>query len=166
MAHHNWSEIYQYYISNEGVSYQDCSDKFDIPVGTIKERGSLEKWNQKRITIFRTATQLMETRLLDAIIKRNEEHAKIGRALQGVALETLATSEYKPKSYDEIRKGLETGIKIERQALSMDKKIPSAVEIANNQGQRLRITWGDNEPVGEFLQTENNLELVKSYDSY
>lgn len=166
MAHINWLAVYNHFIANDTTTLADCASKFDIHVDYVRQKASQEQWTSKKLQVRQAALKLMEQQTADEIAKRNEEHAKMGRAIQGVALESLATSGYKPRSFDEIRKGLETGIKIERQALDMDRKIIPNVEISNNEGQRLLITWGDNTPIGEFIKKDGLLQCVKDYNTY
>jgi hypothetical protein len=166
MAHIDWLAVYNYFISSDATTLADCAKKFGIHVDYVRQVAAKQNWTTKKLQVRQTALTLMEQRTANEIAKRNNEHAKIGRAIQGISLEALASSDFKPKSFDEIRKGLETGVKIERVALGLDRKETPSVEIANNKGQVMRISWGDNSPIGDFTQKGEHLELVKSYDSY
>jgi hypothetical protein len=48
----------------------------------------------------------------------------------------------------------------------MDKPADPAVNILNAVNQRILISWGDNEPVGEFIQSDGKLECIKSFDPF
>jgi hypothetical protein len=160
----DWQAVYSYYISNEKINYPDCASHFNISIDSVKKKGAEENWTSKKQQVLKAALNLTEQRTISEIAKRNEEHAKMGRALQGISLEALATNQFKPKSFEDIRRGLETGIKLERQSLGLDRKETPSVEIANNKGQMLRIMWGDSTPLGDFAQHNGHLELIKSYD--
>lgn len=145
----DWQAVYTYYISNEKISYADCASHFNISIDSVKKKGSEKNWTSKKQEILKAALNLTEHRTINEIAERNTEHAKMGRAIQGVALEALATSEYKPKSFDDIRKGLETGIKIERTALGMDQRIYGKVYIDTPQ-IKYHVVWGDGSELNEY----------------
>ena len=145
----DWQAVYAYYISSEKINYPDCASHFNISIDSVKKKGAEENWTNKKQQILQSALTLTEQRTVSEIAKRNEEHAKMGRALQGVALEALATSNFKPKSFDDIRKGLETGIKLERQALGTDNRTSSKVTIATP-NVRYHITYGDGAELDEY----------------
>lgn len=145
----DWQAVYSYYISNEKISYSDCASRFNISIDSVKKKGAENDWTNKKQQIMQAALNLTEQRTISEIAKRNAEHAKIGRAIQGVSLEALATSNFKPKSFDDIRKGLETGIKIERTALGMDQKVNGKVYIETPQ-VKYHITYGDGAELWEY----------------
>jgi len=166
MAHIDWLSIYNHFISNDVVTLADCSRKFGVHVDYIRQIAAKQGWTAKKFQVRQTALTLMEQRTVNEISKRNEEHIKQARLLQGTALEAIAEKGLRPETFDVARKALEVGQKLERMALGMDKAITPSVELANNKGQTLRITWGDHTPIADMVQGENHLELVKSYDSY
>ena len=145
----DWQAVYAYYISNEKINYPDCASHFNISVDSVKKKGAEENWTNKKQQILKAALNLTEQRTVSEIANRNEEHAKMGRALQGVALEALATSNFKPKSFDDIRKGLETGIKLERQALGMDNRVYKKVFVDTPQ-IKYHVVWGDGAELDEY----------------
>lgn len=145
----DWQAVYSYYISNEKINYPDCASHFNISIDSVKKKGAEENWTDKKQQVLKAALSLTEQRTISEIAKRNEEHAKMGRAIQGIALEALATGNFKPKSFDDIRKGLETGIKIERQALGIDNRIYKKVFIDTPQ-IKYHITYGDGAELTEY----------------
>jgi len=145
----DWAAVYSFYISSEKINYPDCASRFNISIDSVKRKGSEENWTNKKQQVLKAALNLTEQRTISEIAKRNEEHAKMGRALQGVALEALATSNFKPKSFDDIRKGLETGIKLERQALGMDNRLRGQVFVDTPQ-VKYHVVWGDGAELSEY----------------
>lgn len=162
----DWQAVYSYYISNEKINYPDCATKFNISIDSVKKKGAEENWTRKKQQVLKAALNLIEQRTTVEIAKRNEEHIKQARLLQGTALEAIAEKGLRPETFEMARRALETGQKLERAALGMDRTTTPSVEIANSKGHVMRITWGDNTPIGDFVQSGNNIELVKSYDSY
>lgn len=145
----DWQAVYSYYISNEKINYPDCASYFNISIDSVKKKGAEENWTSKKQQVLKAALSITEQRTISEIAKRNEEHAKMGRAIQGVALEALATSNFKPKSFDDIRKGLETGIKIERSALGMDHRIYAKAYLETPQ-VKYHVVWGDGAELDEY----------------
>ncbi len=145
----NWQEVYAFYLNSESISYADCASHFSISIDSVKKKGSVENWTGKKQQILQQALAITEQRTVNEIAKRNEEHAKIGRALQGVSLEALTKNEFKPKSFEDIRKGLDTGIKIERNALGMDNKVYGKVYV-DTPTVKYHITYGDGAELNEY----------------
>ena len=166
MAHISWDSVYSYFIANDATTLVDCSKKFGIHIDYVRQIAAKQGWTTKKLQVRQTALALMEQRTANELAKRNEEHIKQARLLQGTALEAIAEKGLRPETFDVARKALEVGQKLERVALGMNKAITPSVEIANNQGQVMRVTWGDNTPIADLVQKENHFELVKSYDSY
>ncbi|SRR5258708_3076956 len=149
MAHIRWDSVYSYFIASESITLADTARHFNIHTDYVRAKAAEDKWTEKKQQVMKTALSLVEERTVTEIAKRNMEHAKMGRAIQGVALEALATSSYKPKSFDDVRKGLETGIKIERQALGMDNKIYGKVFVDTPQ-VKYHVVWGDGSELSEY----------------
>ncbi len=166
MSHIDWLSIYNFFISSDSITLVDCAKKFGVHIDYIRQKAAKEGWTAKKLQVRQTALTLMEQQTANEIVKRNQEHIKQARLLQGTALEAIAEKGLRPETFDVARKALEVGQKLERAALGMDKPITPSVELANNKGQTLRITWGDLTPIADMVQGENHLELVKSYDSY
>lgn len=166
MARINWTRVYQYYLSGESVSYRDVANKFGISYDYVKEIGAKENWIAKKLQVQQYAHKLIENQSAATLAKRNEEHIKQARLLQGTALEAIAEKGLRPETYDVARKALEVGQKLERIALNMDRRDTHSVEITNNNGKLLRISWGNGEAIGDFTQTDGHLEAVKTYDTY
>lgn len=166
MAHISWDSIYSYFIAKDTTTLVDCSRKFGIHIDYVRQKAAAEKWTAKKLQVRQTALALMEERTANEIVKRNQEHIKQARLLQGTALEAIAEKGLRPETFDVARKALEVGQKLERVALGMDKAIAPSVEVSNSKRQKLRITWGDNTPIADLVQGDDHMELVKSYDSY
>ncbi len=166
MAHIDWLAVYNHFISNDSTTLVDCSKRFGVHIDYIRQKAAKESWTAKKLQVRQTALTLIEKRTANELAKRNEAHVKQARLLQATALESIAEKGLRPETFDVARKALEVGQKLERVALGMDKAITPSVEIANNRGQMMRITWGDNTPIGDFVQNNDHIELVKGYDSY
>jgi hypothetical protein len=176
MAHIDWLSVYNYFISSDTITLADCANKFGVHVDYVRQVAAKQNWTTKKLQVRQTAIALMEQKTANEIAKRNEEHAKIGRAIQGVSLEALASGNFKPKSFEEIRKGLETGVKLERQALNLDKQPSVAIQQNNFNNTNFHtvkpknipfeIQWGNGDPVGTFIYSDAGIERVKTSDAF
>lgn len=149
LQHIDWQAVYAYYISNEKISYVDCAEKFNISINSIKKKGTEKDWVRKKQQILNAALNLIEMRTAEELTKRNAAHAEIGRKLQQKAQKALETGKFDPKTFDEIRKALETGVKLERQALGMDNKFYGKTYVETPQ-KRYHIVWGDGAELDEY----------------
>jgi hypothetical protein len=166
MAHIDWLAIYNHFISSDTITLVECSKKFGINLDYVRQKSAKEGWVTKKLQVRQNSLALIEKRTANEIAKRNEAHIKQARLLQATALESIAEKGLRPETFDVARKALEVGQKLERTALGMDKVSTPNIELANSKGQLLRIFWGDNTPLGDFVQNNDHIELVKSYDSY
>lgn len=166
MAHINWDAVYTFFIANESTTLADTAKHFGIHVDYVRQKAAEQKWTAKKLQVHQAALKLTESKTINLLTQRNEAIAKIGRVLQGLGMEAIAERQMKPKNFDEARKSIETGVKLERLALNMDKSVAPSVELSNEKGQRMRISWGDNTPLADFIKTGDHLELTKRYDTY
>lgn len=175
MAHINWLSVYNHFVSSESVTLADCATKFNIHVDYVRQVAAKQGWTAKKLQIKHAALQEVERKAVDLLAKRSEEHAQLGKALQLKAIQALATDNFNPKSFDDIRKGLETGIRIERQALDMDKREAPSVAIQNNfnsfhtqkpNGVPFEIQWGNGESLGTFAYNNGSIENLTTNDTY
>lgn len=153
MAGHSlipWSKIFQYYVSAEKVSYQDCANKYHVSIQAIKKHGTTEQWVQKKHDIFKAALVLMESRTADMIARRNADHIALAKSLLGGAARQMAEKGILPTSARDVKEWIETGVKIEREALGMGEKVNPQVSITNPQGMTYKITWGDGASLEEY----------------
>lgn len=134
MAHRNWTEVYNYFISNEGTSYADLSVKFQIPLGTIKDKAAREHWQQKREQIITNAIKRLEEGTIQRIAESKKQQVQFGKFLQAKAAKALSIEKYEPKTASQIAQWIKIGVSIERKALNMDEKtsIKSKQEYSNN----------------------------------
>jgi len=149
MAHINWDSVYTFFVANELTTLADTAKHFSINVDYVRQVAAKEKWTSKKLQVRKTALNLMEQNTATDLSKRYESHAQMGRALQEVALQALATSGYKPKSFEEIRKSLDTGIKIEQTSLLIDQKINGKL-YANPPVIKYHITYGDGAELDKY----------------
>lgn len=166
MSHISWDSIYSYFVAKDTTTLVDCSRKFGVHIDYVRQKAAAEKWTAKKLQIRQNALALMEQQAANEIVKRNQEHIKQARLLQGTALEAIAEKGLRPETFDVARKALEVGQKLERVALNMDARNTPSVEISNHKGQVMRVTWGDGQPLGDFKQADGHWETIKTYDSY
>lgn len=153
MAGHSkvpWSKIFMYYISSEKVSYADCAKKFKVSESAVKIHGTAEQWVEKKQQAFKAAMVIMEERSAELIAQRNADHIKLAKSLLLGAAQQLATQKYLPDSARDIKDWIDTGVRIERQALGMDVKAGPAVKITDPKGQTYKITWGDGSSLEDY----------------
>ena len=139
-----------YYISSEKVSYEDCARKFKVSEASVKLHGSADKWVEKKQQAFKAALVIMEQRSAELIAKRNTDHIALAKSLLAGAAQQLATEKYLPESARDIKDWIETGVRIERQALGMDVKTGPAVSITDPKGQTIKVTWGDGASLEDY----------------
>jgi len=145
-----WSKIFQYYVSSERVSYQDCCNKYHVSIQAVKEHGTAEEWVRRKKEIFKAALVLMESRTADVIAKRNTDHIALAKGLLGGAAQQLATQRYLPTNARDIKDWVIAGVDIERRALGMDVKTGPAVSVTNPQGQTVKVVWGDGSSLDDY----------------
>ena len=169
-----WQKVYAFYLSNEKISYSDCASKFNISIDSVKKKGAEENWTNKKLQVLQSARQIIESKSAELLAKRNEEHIRQARLLQGTALEAIATKGLRPESFDVARKALEVGQKLERVALNMDRKEVSTVAVQNNfnsfhtqRPERIpfEIQWGDGEALGTFAYVNGSIENIETNDT-
>lgn len=171
MAHINWDSVYTFFIVSESTTLADTAKHFNIHVDYVRQVASKQGWTTKKLQIQQTAQKLIENKVVEQIAKRNEEHIKQARLLQGTALEAIAEKGLRPESFDIARKALETGQKLERAAMNMDRRETPSVAVQNNfnsfnaqhkEGQPFQIQWGDGEDLGTFVHINGHLERIET----
>ncbi len=145
-----WTKVYQYYISSETVTYDECAKKFHVSIQAVKEHGSAEHWTKKKQEIMQAALVLMDQRTAELIAQRNAKHVGLAQTMLEGVEQQLATKQFLPKSARDVKDWLDIGVKIERQGLGMNTNTGSAVKISNEKGQTLNVTWGDGSSLEDY----------------
>lgn len=156
MSHINWAKAYQFFISTSTLSYRDVAEKFNISHDYVKEVGAKEKWIEKRDQIQKAALNLMEERTVEEIAKRNIEHVKQSRLLEGSGLEAIADKGLRPHTFMEAVKAIEIGQQLERNALGMDQKVSPKVKFTNPEGRQIHVVWGNGSELSNYDQERRN----------
>lgn len=148
MAHIRWADAYQFFISNDKITYRDVADRFRISLDYVKEVGAREKWVAKRNQINHEALNLMHERTKEQILTRTQEHIALGKTLQTGAARQLAKGVL-PQNAHDIASWIQAGIMLERRALGMNEKINEKTYIDTPQ-VKYHITYGDGAELDEY----------------
>ncbi len=166
----SWQKVYSFYLSNEKISYADCATKFNISIDSVKKKGAEGHWINKKLHVLQAAQKIIESKSAEVIAKRNEEHIKQARLLQGTALEAIAERGLRPDTFEMARRALETGQKLERTALNMDRPTLAVQNNFNSfntprpQGQPFTIEEGDGTPLGTFVYVNGSMARINEAD--
>lgn len=148
MAHIRWAEAYQFFISNESITYRHVSEKFHINYDYVKEVGARDKWTAKRDQVYKTALNLVDERTKEHLLERTQSHITFGKALQLGAAKKLAEGKLPTTAHD-ILTWIQVGVNIERQALGMNQKIYDKTYV-NTPQVKFHITYGDGAELDEY----------------
>ncbi|HEV2340113.1 MAG TPA: hypothetical protein VGT05_05180 [Patescibacteria group bacterium] len=148
----DWNVAYQFFIATSSLSYRDVAEKFNINYDYVKEIGAREKWVEKRDLIQKAALNLMEERTVGEVAKRNIEHIKQSRLLEGSGIEAIADKGLRPQTFMEAVKAIEIGQQLERTALGMDQKVSPKVKITNSEGRQIHVVWGNGSELSSYDQ--------------
>lgn len=135
---YDWLKIKSYYISREDISYADLTTKFGVSETAIKEHQKTlsENWPEIRKIVAAKVSQRLPEKLGENIADVTARHAKIGRAMQQKGLEALQSVSIEPKETFMVKEYLKDGVKIEREALNIEKQSPIIgikIEFANEE---------------------------------
>lgn len=143
----DWNTIYAYYIGSEATTLKDCAKQFHMSHDVIRQHARLRNWTEKKRQALQLAFNLMEERTVEEIAKRNIEHVRQSKLLEGAGLEAIAEKGMRPRSFLEALKAIEVGQQLERTSLGMDQKVSPRMNITNSQGQSMQVVWGDGTPL-------------------
>lgn len=123
MGNPSWIEIYGYFISSERITLKKCAIEFSIPYDSLRQKAASEKWYEKKKQLYIDALSSIEAGTIEEIQRRTEEQVKQAQLLQQKGLTAILELSARPKTFEEARKAIETGIKLERAALGLDMNL-------------------------------------------
>lgn len=115
MAKIEWSKAKTDYIKDETMSYAKLAEKYGVAKRTVAERAAKENWQKLRKDTSIKVHQNLSEKVGEVIATARARHIKLGLKLQkkgGKAIRNI-----KPKSFEEGRKAVVSGIQIEKEAL-------------------------------------------------
>ena len=121
----NWHKALTDYISDESLSYDDISKKYNVSIDAVKRIAVKEEWVKLRSETKQKIIQKLPEKTGDKIAEVNARHANFAKILQGISIRAITSKEkgkepeFKPSSFEDARLGLLTGVNIERNAMQI-----------------------------------------------
>jgi len=117
----NWSQALVDYLTDESITYDTLAKKYGVSKRAIVTRAKQDKWQD-----LRTVTSLKVHQKLPEIVGANlaeiaSKQAEIGNKLIERGLEAI-TRGSTPKTPQDARLFIQTGIEVQRKALGLDEQ--------------------------------------------
>lgn len=131
-AKYNWLKAKKDFLTDSQMSLRALAKKHKIPLPSVEVKSRREGWLQLREEIMFAAEQRMLQEAEKEVAEVKQRHVKIGRLLQKRGVEAIEAGK-KPKSAREALQFTAEGVKIEREAMGIDRKQPQIVNIIGQQ---------------------------------
>jgi LysM repeat protein len=138
MSKIKWIKAKTDYIKDETQSFESISKKYGVSVTAVKVRASKDGWVKLRKQTLQKVNQKLPEKLGNELAEIKARHARLGRILQGKGYQKISKQKAVPQDFDDARRAIETGVKIEREALDLNKNTPPMVNIKNIIGAWIR----------------------------
>ena len=144
MSKINWLQVQKEYISDESISHKDIAEKYGVTREQVSRMAIRNKWTELREKTRQEVTRRLPETAGEELSKINARHIQTARILQTVGMRAILgdtehnVAQLHPKTFDQARNAVETGVTIERKATGLDKSEQSPkVNILNLiQGER------------------------------
>lgn len=120
----DWSVIESLYINDNTTTHQQLADRFNKPLGTIKNRATKGKWlekrNLKQANVIQKATEKATKSQIEIASKFNEDDIKLSQLLKSKVVGLLnSDNDLTPTELNACANTLATSQKIGRLALGL-----------------------------------------------
>lgn len=119
----NWSKAVADYLKDETLSYEDIANRYGVSKRAVVKRAVQDRWQELRKETALQVHQKLPEKLGESIADVKARHAKEGKLFQGKGLEAVNSGKT-PTNFYQALMGIVTGIRLERQALGLDKYKP------------------------------------------
>jgi uncharacterized protein YjcR len=127
----DWLSAKKDYLLNSKLSYADVAKKYGVSKLSVNKMAQKEKWQDARKKTLTKVNQELAENIGNKLAEVKVRHANLGKLLQEKGLNKIKKGKSIPKNFDDARKAIDTGVKIERDALDLDKPAIPTINIQN-----------------------------------
>ena len=117
----SWSKALADYLKDETQSYSSIASKYGVSKMAVCARAKIENWQGLRQKTLLKVNQNLTDLVSESVADTNARQAQMGKLLQAIALKAIKDKDLKPENIIQAVRSIVDGIKIERQALGLDK---------------------------------------------
>ena len=127
MAKINWLQAKKDYISDESLSYEKIAKKYGVSKMQVARVAKKQGWVGLRKAAIQNANEMLPKKTGDAISDINARHVQTGKILQTKSMRSIigdpekGIDGFNPGDFEVARKGVVSGVAIERKAAGLDK---------------------------------------------